>query len=285
MQTRLLYHSATSRARSFRLLLSALLAIGASPHVLADSPELLFCYENDNVRPWQTRDGGGLNFDLLNQVAARLKLRFRYQPVPWKRCLTDLRNNVYAGALDASFKPERMENGVYPMYSDDAIQADAGKALHVERYVVIRRRGSVADWDGHAFSQLTRPAGAPLGYSVADDLRRTGITVDEGSPTATEVLQKLILARIDVAVLLQGEVIAMLSENAQLREKVEILPQPYAEKPYYLMLSHRLVKADPKLADRIWSGIARERATTTWQDKERQAIGSIKQKPARALPN
>lgn len=274
MQIRFLLRSDSSCIRSLRLLVPALLTIGLFPPTsAAEEPrELLFCYENENIRPWQTRDGNGLNFDLLNQVATRLNLRFRYQPTPWKRCLTDLGNNVYAGALDASFKPERLANGAYPMLGKAPLLADTAKALHVEHYVVVRRRGSVVDWDGNSFFQLTRPAGAPLGYSVADDLRRTGIAVDEGSPTAADVLQKLILGRIDLAVLLQGEVAALLAENGQLREKVEILPKAYAEKPYYLMLSHHLQRTDPKLADRIWSGIARERAMPAWQEIERQAL-------------
>lgn len=256
------------------LLLAALLL---APTIATAAPiELALCYEDENVRPWRTRDGGGLNFELLDQVATSLGLRFRYIGMPWKRCLHELKNNEYAGAIGASFKPERQANGTYPAAAHDMQKADAGRALYAERYIVIRRKGSAVDWDGRSFSPLRLPVGAPLGYSVVDDLRRTGIAVDDGTHGVPDLLHKLLLARIDAAVLLQGELETVLAANPPLREKLEILPQPFAEKPYYLLLSHRLLRAEPELAQRIWQGVARERAAPAWQDKERRALGALR---------
>lgn len=237
---------------------------------LAGDRELVLCYEDENVRPWRTHDGRGLNFELLDQVAASAGIRFRYLGTPWKRCLHELKNNVHAGAIGASFKPERLANGVYPQRGE--LRADPGRALYVDRYVVVRRKGTAVDWDGKRFRNLERAAGAPLGYSVADDLRRTGVTVDEGAQTAPDVLQKLLRERIDVAVLLQGELASQLAETPDLRQRLDILPHPFIEKPYYLLLSHRLVQSEPQLAEQIWAAIARERARPAWQEKERRAL-------------
>ena len=263
---------------------SALLLFGSVRHWLvwmllaavsataAAKGELTFCYENENVRPWQYRDGTGLNFELLDRVAARLGLRFHYLAAPWKRCLLDLKGNMVSGVLDASFKTERRENGTYPQHPANPAAADPSRALHIERYVVVRRQGGTADWNGKTFERLVNPAGAPLGYSVVDDLKHAGITVDDGAPTTFDVLQKLLRGRIDVAILLQGEVAALLADDPALTGKVEVLPRPYAEKPYYLMLSHRLAREDPELARRIWSAIAMERAAPDWQARERRAL-------------
>lgn len=232
--------------------------------------ELVLCYEDENVRPWRTQDGRGLNFELLDQVAAGQGLRFRYLGTPWKRCLHELKNNVHAGAIGASFKPERLANGAYPRRGE--LQADPSRALYVDRYVVVRRKGTRVDWDGKRFVHLDRAAGAPLGYSVADDLRRAGIPVDDGAQTAADVLQKLLRERIDVAVLLQGELVSLLAETPEWRDRLDILPRPFVEKPYYLLLSHRLVQSNPQLAEQLWNGIARERARPAWQEKERRAL-------------
>ena len=248
----------------------ALLATAAAA---ADRRELTFCYENENIRPWQYRDGSGLNFELLDRVAARLGLNFRYRTAPWKRCLLELKNNTLSGVLDASFKVERLESGAYPSHPGNPAAVDPGKALHVEHYVGVRRRGTSVDWNGRHFEHLENPAGAPLGYSVVDDLRKAGVAVDDGAHTTLDVLQKLLRGRIDVAVLLQGEVAALLAEDPALDGKVEVLPRPYAEKPYYLMLSHRLLRAEPELARRIWSAIAQERSTPEWQARERRTLG------------
>lgn len=248
----------------FLLLLCLTLSAGAQA-----VDELVFCYENQNVRPWQTKSGSGLNFELLDSVATELKLRFRYEGIPWKRCFFEVKGNRHTGAIGVSFKPERIEFGSYP----GGNQADAGKALNIERYVVVRRKGSPVNWNGKTFEQLVRPAGAPLGYSVVDDLRRSGITVDDGAPASDGVLQKLLFEHIDIAVLLQGEMSSLLAEDARLRDKVEILPKPFAEKPYYLMLSHQFVDSQPELAARIWAAIARVRAMPAYQEKERRALG------------
>jgi len=258
-----------SRAVRHGLLWMLLAAAGTAA---AEKGELTFCYENENIRPWQYRDGTGLNFELLDRVAARLGLHFRYQAAPWKRCLLDLKGNMVSGVLDASFKTERQENGSYPQHPANPDVADPARALHVERYVVVRRQGSAADWNGKTFERLANPAGAPLGYSVVDDLKRAGIAVDDGAPTTVDVLQKLLRGRIDAAILLHGEVAALLADDPALAGKVEVLQRAYAEKPYYLMLSHRFTREDPELARRIWSAIALERATPDWQARERRAL-------------
>jgi polar amino acid transport system substrate-binding protein len=253
-------------------LLLGVLALVAPAQAAPPLDSAVLCYENENVRPWRTKAGTGFNFEVLDDVAAKLKLRFRFEGVPWKRCLFELKNNRYVGAIGASFKPERMEYGIYP----GGNPPDSSKALYVERYVVVRRKGAAVNWDGKRFEQLNRAAGAPLGYSVVDDLRHSGITVDDGARTAVDVLQKLLFERIDVAVLLQGEMGALLAEDAGLREKLEILPKPFVEKPYFLLLSHQLVKTRPELAEQIWSGIRRVRSNAAYQEKERQALGIIR---------
>lgn len=237
----------------------------------APPAELVFCYENENVRPWRTQAGTGLNFELLDSVAAELKLRFRYQGSPWKRCLFELKGNLHAGAIGASYQPARSEFGSYPQVA--AGTPDASKALHVERYVVVRRKGSPVGWNGKSFSDLARPAGAPLGYSAVDDLRRAGIGVDDGARTAGDVLHKLVAEHIDAAVLQQGETQALLSENAAWRNRLEVLPRPFAEKPYYVLLAHDLVQTQPELAAKIWGAIARARNNPAYRDKENRALG------------
>lgn len=255
-----------------RLLILSSLCLAAWAQAAAPQEELVLCYENENVRPWRTKAGTGLNFELLDSVAAELKLHFRYEGSPWKRCLFELKGNLHAGAIGASFTPERIEYGSYPGSNGDSHLPDSSKLIYSERYVVVRRKDSTVGWDGSAFAQLHRPVGAPLGYSVVDDLRRNGIEVDDGAHTAAIVLQKLIFERIDAAVLLQGEIASLLAEDARLKEKLEILPRPFAEKPYYLMLSHHLVQSHPELAARIWATIARVRATPAYQAKERRAL-------------
>ncbi|MDQ5879205.1 MAG: polar amino acid transport system substrate-binding protein [Pseudomonadota bacterium] len=248
------------------------LAVFPFASAIATSDELVFCFEDDNVRPWQTKNGSGLSFDLLELVAADVRLRFQYRAAPWKRCFFDLKGKVYDGIISVSFKPDRLEFGHYP----GGNKPDTSKAIYVERYVVARRKGTTVNWNGRSFEKLAGMTGAQLGYSVIDDLRRSNVPVDDGARTSSDVLNKLVTERIDAAIMLQGELSFLLAESAALRDKVEVLPIPFAEKPYYLMLSNQLVQNRPELAARIWSSVARQRANPAYIEKERRALGLVK---------
>lgn len=253
--------------RPHRALLLWLCLASAIAGAAADP--LVFCFEDENVRPWQTKRGEGLSFDLLALVAADTGLRFAYRGAPWKRCLHDLKDNRYAGAISVSFKPERLEFGSYP----GGNPPDTGKAIYVERYVVVRRREDATPLAG-SLRGFQGIAGGQLGYSVVDDLRQAGIRVDDGARSSEDLLQKLRAKRIDVAVMLQGEIQSLLADNAGLRQALSILPEPFAEKPYYLLLSHQFVGSQPELAARIWQSIPRQRANPTYLEKERRALGA-----------
>jgi polar amino acid transport system substrate-binding protein len=75
---------------------------------------ITLCFERQQVLPWRTLDQKGLNFELLDEVATRVGIRFDYQSMPWKRCLAQLKANEVGGAFAVSFSPERMDIGAYP---------------------------------------------------------------------------------------------------------------------------------------------------------------------------
>jgi polar amino acid transport system substrate-binding protein len=231
---------------------------------------LTLCLENNDVRPWRTQDGGGLNIELLNQVASRLGFRFEYQGMPWKRCLAQLKANKVIGALGASYKPDRMAFGVYPGGS----QPDAGKRLNSDRYVLIKRKGSDLSWDGRSFRGLDGPVGIQLGYSVGDQLRDQGVKVDEGAQKALELAKKLAAGRLAAAAMLDGEVRTLLDQNQALAERLEILPTPLVEKPYFLIFSHEFADKQKTRAQRIWAEVEAVRNSREYQRREREALAS-----------
>lgn len=238
--------------------------LAASPILSFAAPPLVFCYEDADVRPWRTARGEGLNFELLDLVAREAKQSFAYVARPWKRCLAELKNNTVDGAIGASWKADRVEFGVYP----GDTKVDPGKSLYSEKYIVLRRKGSAVGWDGKAFTQLNGPVGIQLGYSAADNLKALNVAVDDGARGARELFGKLAAGHINLAVSLAGEAQATLADNDKFRDKLEILPIPLVEKPYYLMLSKGVVSARPELAETIWSGIAKARKNPGYLAKE-----------------
>lgn len=224
---------------------------------------ITLCLENADVHPWRTKEGGGLNIDLLNQVGKRLDLRFDYQGMPWKRCLTELKSDAVRGAIGASFKAERLEIGVYP----GGAQPDVSKRLNFDRYVLVRRKGTAVTWDGKSFSNLDGVIGIQLGYSIGETLLRMGVAFDDGSQRPRDLALKLSAGRLAAAAMLEGEAKNLLGNDPKLAAQLEIAPVAIVEKPYFLMLSHTLTTTRPDLAARIWKAVEDVRNSPAYQKR------------------
>ncbi len=252
-----------------RLLLAGLAACSVHGAALADArAPIVLCFERQEVLPWRTLDGQGLNFEMLNEVARRTGVRFDYQSMPWKRCLEQLKANQVDGAFAVSFTRARLGTGAYP----GGHVADASKRMHVERYLMVRRRGSRLDWDGRSFHNLEGGRiGFQLGYSVGDFLRQQQVPVDEGSQRADELVHKLLAGRLAGAAL--GGQDAMRLARGPLGAQLEVLPTPLVEKPYFLVLSRALAAREPQLAARLWKEIEQVRNSPAYRVRERAMAG------------
>lgn len=222
------------------------------------------CYEAQDVLPWRTEKGGGLNFELLQLVGQRLDVHFDFQSIPWKRCLAQLKANAVDGAFAVSYKPDRREIGEYPGGGN----ADAAKRMHTDTYVLLRRKGSKVEWDGKHFNNLDGAIGFQLGYSVGDVLRAHNVEVDEGSQRADELARKLIAGRVAAAAIGGSDAAGLM--RGPLGAQLEQLPVPIIEKPYFLILSHALVASRPQLAGRIWSEIEKVRNSAAYKKLEQE---------------
>jgi polar amino acid transport system substrate-binding protein len=234
-----------------------LLVLSSAPAAAGDTVTL--CYEAQDVKPWRTEKGGGLNFALLKMVEQRLDVHFDFQSIPWKRCLAQLKANAVDGAFAVSYKADRRELGEYP----GGQEVDASKRMHTDTYVVLRRKGSQVAWDGKQFSHLDGAIGFQLGYSVGDVLRAQNLEVDEGSQRADELARKLIAGRLAAAAVGGSDAAGLM--RGPLGAQLEQLPIPIIEKPYFLILSHALVASRPQLAARIWSEVEQARNSPAYR--------------------
>jgi polar amino acid transport system substrate-binding protein len=250
-------------------------SLGAGPAAFAAPPAadrmVSLCFERQEVLPWRTLDGGGLNFELLGEVARRLGVVFDYQSMPWKRCLEQVKANQVDGAFAVSFSRERLALGAYPGVHGDPGRADPDERMHVDRYVLVRRKGSRVDWDGKHFANLDGRVGIQLGYSVGDFLRAQNVAVDEGSQQADELVQKLLAGRVAAAALGGGDAVRVM--RTPVAQQIEVLPVPLIEKPYYLILSHAFVAQQPEQAARIWKTIEEVRTSPAYRRRERELTG------------
>lgn len=242
--------------------LLALLPAAPAAGAAGNKEIVSLCFEQQDVRPWRTEQGGGLNFALLKMVEQRLDIRFDYQSIPWKRCLAELKANAVDGAFAVSYKPDRRELGEYP----GGQQIDASKRMHIDSYMLVRKKGSKVEWDGKSFHNLDGAIGFQLGYSVGDVLRAQNVEVDEGSQRADELARKVIAGRVAAAAIGGSDAHGLM--NGPLAPQLEELPIPIIEKPYFLILSHGMLAARPQLAERIWRAIEDARNSAAYRKLE-----------------
>lgn len=246
---------------------AAALAMAAwvPPGSAAAQETVTLCFERQDVKPWRTQQGGGLNFELLKLVGQRLNIQFDFHSVPWKRCLQQLQANAYDGAFAVSYKPDRRELGVFP--GGGAI--DNSKRMHIDSYMLLKRKGSGVEWDGKTLRHVEGPVGFQLGYSVGDVLKKLAVETDEGSQRADELARKLIAGRLGAAAL--GGSDASHVMHSALGAQLEMLAVPLIEKPYFLLLSHGMVARRPELAQRIWAAMEQARNSPAYKKLERAA--------------
>lgn len=238
----------------------------------ADEPRtLVLCFEDTDVLPWRTRDKVGLNFTMLDAVAARTGLRFEYQGRPWRRCHDDLRAGRVDGTFGMSVTPERQGFAAFP----GGETPDATQSMFEGGYVLVRRRGARVDYDGERITGLVGAIGAEPATSIAQDLRRKGYAVDDAAPSPQALLRKLAAGRIGAAAVGTDQMLQLRRQRHPWLLDLEVVPRPLVEKPYFLALSKPLVARHPALARRVWEAVADVRESEAYQAELARVRGHL----------
>ncbi len=211
--------------------------------------KMVVAYEDNTDYPWIIDNGRGLDFELLNLIAQKLNIQIEYKKYPWKRCLDLLKDNMVDGLLNASFKIERLENGIYPMQSDGKTPEET-RSFHIGGYSLYRLKGTNLEWDGKTIKNLEGKIGAPLGFSIVDFLKNLNVEVDDGGKTINMNIEKLLKNRIYGAALPTTAADFIINKTEY--NNVEKISPPLQSKPYYFMLSYNFFKKYPELSKKIW---------------------------------
>lgn len=232
----------------------------------AETVTLRFAYEVEEVFPYYIGSGEviaanpGVLPELMLQLPRRIPtLSIKLSRMPWKRCLAQLQSGE-VDALVASFKPDRLANGIYPMKNNSP---DPALAIDVRSYHLYKLKGNPAKWDGLQLTELNGAVGAPLGYSIIDDLQKMGVKVEQ-TRSASADFQKLALRRLAAVASLEmvGDYYVRTSREGNI---VKVMPA-LATKEYYLMFSRQFMQNHPALAAQIWRTLVEVR------DKELDSI-------------
>ena len=202
----------------------------------------------------------GMGVEAIYRLEKKLNIKINIKRLPWKRCLAEMEKGHIDGVFTASYKEKRKQFGLYPEVDG---KVDPSRRFTSASYALYRLKGSDVKYDGENF-HIKGKVGAPLGYSIVDDLKKKGLTVDE-SPNTLNDFKKMVKGRIEAVAALEMTGDYYLMINQDLNEKIEKVLPLIVEKPYYFMLSHQLYKENKDLAEKIWDTIAEIRRDPDFQ--------------------
>ncbi|PHV12532.1 substrate-binding periplasmic protein [Chitinimonas sp. BJB300] len=237
--------------RKITLLLACLALTGLSAQAAEKPASIKLCTDNLESFPWLVNGRDGLNIIHLKQVGQKLGIKVEISPVPWVRCLDDMRQGTVDGAFASSFKQDRLAMGFYPGASD---KPDTAKYLMMSGYSLYRLKGNNVSYDGKTISNLTTAVGAQQGYSIIEQLKTMGVRVDDGTRGADDNLRKLVAGRLQVVALQTQEGDNSIAQS-EFNGKVEKISPPLVEKPYFLMLSKQFYGKYTEFSNEIWDAV------------------------------
>ena len=264
LQDRLFYwESEKNVIRSIVVAIVLVITLAWPPLSSASDTRLFLATDDTPGNPWIMGSGSafhprspGIEIELYRRVAARLKLQLEMVRMPWKRCHTEVQQGRVDGIFPASFKPERMALGVYPMRDG---QVDPSRKSRDSAYFLYVHKTAPLGWDGKRFVNLDlmdrKTIGVPLGWSIASDLRRMDIDLLE-KPRPADLLQILNRGGLAGVVCLDTVTDTYIAQEPNRFTEIRKTYPAVAKKAYYLLLSHPFVSRNPVLAERIWDGIA-----------------------------
>ena len=241
--------------------------------VSSSAKDLTLLFENEDSFPWSTKAGGGVDIILLKMVDKALPdVSFKYEAVPWKRCLMGMKAGAADGCFSASYKGKRKEFGHYP---EAGGSGDQSKMLHTASYSLYAVAADASKFKVNKFDVAGLAKGSdviagPQGYSITDDLAKAGHKVDSSGKSTLLNFRKLLAGRVKLvaALTLNGDA---LSNSAEFKGKIVKLSPAMVSKPYYLMLGKSVDAATRK---KIWDKIAEIREDAGYKAKAAAFIQS-----------
>jgi polar amino acid transport system substrate-binding protein len=234
---------------------TGLLVVALTPGAFACSLKIV--YSDVAAPPYIVGNGEqvpaapGVAVELVNDAAQAVGCKLNWIRLPNRRVQTDMERGQADAMLMYSYNPERAKYAVYPMKDG---KPDGSFRLAALSYYVYVKSSSPTGWDGKQFSSLTGPVGVNAGYSVAVDLTKMGLMVDEARSTEQN-FTKLRMGRISVYVMQDGPA-DLVIEDGQLSD-VQKLPLPFSTKDYFLPFSQRYFDTSSTEGLRLWEQIGK----------------------------
>lgn len=208
-----------------------------------ETAPLRVCVNETPHFPWRLADAEGrvqrqgLDFVFLDLLAKRSALPIQVSPMPWRRCLSELKADAQDAVFGLSYLPGREELGVFP---GPAGAPDEGLAVRRFAYGWYVRRDRPARWDGRQLTGLGTAARVAVqpGFSLGTVVRELGFRVEETARTTEANLVKLLRGQADAAALQVDEADRVLAQRPELQRALVKLEPVIQKRAYFMVFSH-----------------------------------------------
>jgi polar amino acid transport system substrate-binding protein len=206
----------------------------------------------------------GTAIELLRMAAHDLGIELEFVRMPAMRLLVAMQSNDIDGSFIFSYKDDRLQYGSYPMRDG---KPDRARRITTINYSFYKASQSNVHWNGTQLVNSTMPVGINTGFSIGDDLKKMGMTIDDGAKATGQNISKLQRGRISAYATLEDSADAYLLRFG-ITDVVKLTP-PIVSRDYYLMLSKRFTEQHGELAERIWTrvGALRDKRTPEIMEK------------------
>ncbi|WGL61351.1 transporter substrate-binding domain-containing protein [Pigmentibacter sp. JX0631] len=232
-----------------------------------------FCYEDQDSYPWVLKNGTGLNIEHLKLVGKKLQINIHFMPMPWNRCLEELRKGDVDAAFAGSYKAERIEFGYYPTLNGKLDgKVDESKRLHTNQYSLYVLKGeNIVKWDGKNILGLST-VGSLTGYSINEFFIKKNIRVDDGTRLPISILEKLLNKRFNAIALQDNRADYIINSNPKFKNSIIKLTPPLEKKSYFLIISKKFKEEEPILSNKIWDNIQDVRESKEFQKLSKEFL-------------
>lgn len=250
----------------FRYIIACALASVAVP---VAAVTLRLCTDEQSRLPYITPQGTGIADLLIREAAKEVGITVEFRPAPISRCREEVRVHAVDGFPTVPYSPSVTEFMAFPMRGNEP---DPSRAVNHIRALVFRRVGTVSAWDGVRFSQLNTPVLVPFGsVLLLDRLTQMGIPLENTARGLQANFQKLLAGRAELAVGSEFSGAALMAQPPY-AGKIEALPIPFTDEPYYLSVSKRYRDANPDAVEKLWDAMGRIRKSPAYQQALRKAL-------------
>lgn len=210
------------------------------------------CQDDLPHPPFLFPDRAGTIQILLSLTAEKVGVVLDTHYVPIRRCQAEIESGD-ASARVASETPVTVQTMAFPKSGN---KLDEKRAVAFARHMLFRVKGAKVAWDGNQFKDLHLPVMLQPGYVQSEArLAALHVTVDETGKDLAINFSKLIAGRGDLVVALEYDGQQMM-KRPEFQGRVEMLPVPLAEVPYYFAFSKDYYEHHQDLVEKFWDQAA-----------------------------